>query len=583
VNRVARFVTTTQTWISLGSGVPNGVNGPVNAVAVSGRDVFVGGIFTQAGGVAANYVARFDTTTQSWTSLGSGVANGVSAPVHALAVSGSDLFVGGTFSLAGGATARQVARFNTATQSWISLGSGAANGVNGSVYAIAVSGSDLFVGGNLTQAGGAAANRVARFDSATQTWASLGSGATNGVSNIVYALAMSGSDLYVGGSFTQAGGTAANRVARFDITTQSWSSLGSGTANGVNSTVYALAVSGGDVYVGGLFGRAGGPFSNSVARFDTTTQTWANLGDGTGNGVLGQAFALAISGSDLYAGGLFSQAGGATANNVARFDTNTQSWARLGSGAADGVNSKVSALTVFGSEVYATGIFGGAGGQASSGIAQWTPTSISQFEIAAPKQISACACASSSAINWTTRAASSCSPLGGSGTTWVESFSGLTQGSSFVTAYDTSTAQCASLPVGSTVTLTLSCTGGGEAITATDTLTVVSASCGSPPTVGSPSATQPNGDGSYSLTAPITSNPGGGPLTAAVADQPAFGSIDAEVVSGQLVLTYTPSGGRSVSATQTVRVVVSNGNAGQVHVFTINAPLELFDNGFEGG
>ena len=83
----------------------------------------------------------------------------------------------------------------------------------------------LYVGGNFTTAGGATANRVARWDGAA--WHSLGNGTTNGVGGTVSAiLPVSPTEVYVGGTFTTAGVVAANRIARFDGT--SWSALGSG-------------------------------------------------------------------------------------------------------------------------------------------------------------------------------------------------------------------------------------------------------------------------------------------------------------------------------------------------------------------
>jgi hypothetical protein len=49
----------------------------VNALAVVGNEVVVGGEFTSAGGVSANYVARFNTQTNTWSTLGTGSSNGV--------------------------------------------------------------------------------------------------------------------------------------------------------------------------------------------------------------------------------------------------------------------------------------------------------------------------------------------------------------------------------------------------------------------------------------------------------------------------------------------------------------------------
>ena len=84
----------------------------------------------------------------------------------------------------------------------------------------------------------------------------------------MHALAVSGHTVYVGGGFTQAGGAPANAVARFDTTTQTWASLGSGAANGVSGDVVALAtIGGGILYVGGGFDSAGGQVSSNIASY----------------------------------------------------------------------------------------------------------------------------------------------------------------------------------------------------------------------------------------------------------------------------------------------------------------------------
>ena len=361
-------------WNAVGApGAPNGVSGSIHALAVSGTDVYVGGSFSQAGGIAANRVAKWNGT--SWSSLGTGLANGVNDAVFALVVSGPDVYVGGYFTRAGVVAANRVAKWNGT--SWSSLGIGAANGVNGFVGALVVSGPDVYVGGYFTQAGEVAANRVAKWNG---TWSSLGIGAANGVNAFVNALAVSGPDVYVGGSFTQAGGVAVNNVAKWNGT--SWSSLGTGAANGVNNWVWALIVSGADVYVGGTFTQAGGVAANQVAKWNGTA--WSSLGMGITNGVGGivnvSVRALAVSGADVYVGGTFSQAGGIVANSVAKW--NGTSWSSLGTGPANGVDvgsgiSNVLALAVSGTDVYVGGFFDRAGGIAANNVAYYTPSVLS--------------------------------------------------------------------------------------------------------------------------------------------------------------------------------------------------------------
>ena len=91
----------------------------------------------------------------------------------------------------------------------------------------------------------------------------------------MYALAVTGSDLYVGGYFTTAGGIGASNIAKWNG--NSWSALGSGIGGGHGPyppSVYALAIFAGDLYAGGHFTIAGGKVSGHAAR--------AVLGDAPG-------------------------------------------------------------------------------------------------------------------------------------------------------------------------------------------------------------------------------------------------------------------------------------------------------------
>jgi len=121
----------------------------------------------------------------------------------------------------------------------------ATNGLNGWAYVITVSGTDVYVGGTFTQAGSVSANYIARWNGSS--WSALGSG----LNDEVYSIAVSGTDVYVGGKFTQAGGVSANHIAKWNGS--SWSAL----SFGMNGYVYALAMTNGNLYAGGDFTAAG--------------------------------------------------------------------------------------------------------------------------------------------------------------------------------------------------------------------------------------------------------------------------------------------------------------------------------------
>ncbi|MGO8696666.1 MAG: beta strand repeat-containing protein [Limisphaerales bacterium] len=352
---------------------PGGIGSVVFALAVSGNTVYAGGAFNMAGGNAVNSIAQWNGS--GWAALGSGVSglgqDGNGPYVSALKVSGSTLYVGGDFSAAGGSAANNIAQWNGS--SWSPLGAGISgmgdDGFGPYVSALEASGGTLYVGGDFSAAGGGAANNIAQWNGSS--WAPLGTGLSgvdqdgNGNGPYVSALAAAGSTLYAGGSFSTAGGVAANDIAQWNG--NSWSVLGSGIGGGSFHGVAALAVSGSTLYAGGAFTMAGGVAVNNIAQWNGSS--WSALGLGISmpdvNGFGLNVSALAVSGGMLYVGGAFSAAGSETnANEIAQWDGS--SWSELGSG----MNDLVFALAASGSTLYVGGIFTMAGTNFSSDVAE---------------------------------------------------------------------------------------------------------------------------------------------------------------------------------------------------------------------
>jgi hypothetical protein len=229
----------------------------------SGSALYAGGNFTTAGGVTVKYVARWDGSAWSYLSGPSGT--GMNSSVNALTDfddgSGPALFAGGDFTAAGGLTANYVARWDGTA--WSALGP-STTGMGLWVYALAVfddgSGPALFAGSYV--------NYIGKWDGSD--WSYI-FGPPGSMGSPVYALAVyddgSGPALYAGGSFDTLGAVTANNIGRWDGI--GWSPLARPAGNGMNDQVNALAVfddgSGPALFAGGDFTIAGGLSSSRIA------------------------------------------------------------------------------------------------------------------------------------------------------------------------------------------------------------------------------------------------------------------------------------------------------------------------------
>jgi hypothetical protein len=129
----------------------------------------------------------------------------------------------------------------------------------------------------------------------------------------------------------------------------------------MNSYVYALAWDGTNLYAGGNFTTAGGGSANRIAKWNGSA--WSALGTGMESNTTVNA--LAWDGTNLYAGGNFTTAGGVTVNRIAKWSGST--WSALGSG----MDGAVNALAWDGTNLYAGGSFTTAGGVSAGRIAKW--------------------------------------------------------------------------------------------------------------------------------------------------------------------------------------------------------------------
>ena len=211
---------------------------------------------------------------------------------------------------------------------WQALGSG----VDGEVKAFAYDGTGaIYVGGSFNNAGGAAAAKIAKWNIATSAWSPLGLGMDVWVSSLAYDGA---GNLYAGGNFGTAGGGAAAGVAKWSVEDSAWSALG-----GFLNPVWALSYDGaGSLYVGGFFdlNLGEGVIADNVVK--RNGGVWSVLGSGMGINHLDDVFALAYDGAgNLYAGGGFTTAGEVAASKIAKWNVAGSTWSSLDDGLDDSV------------------------------------------------------------------------------------------------------------------------------------------------------------------------------------------------------------------------------------------------------
>ncbi len=368
------------------------IHGSVSAALVSpnGRTLYIGGNFTQVakctgGGVALSTVTGLKPESFDWHA--SGVIGTVSAvisdgvggwyiggsfttigkttrvnlaritsahlvdetfippalngAVGALHLIGTDLYVGGSFIYVDATARPYFAKLNASTGALIP---GLDAGLNGSVNSIVSSGSTLYLGGTFTVVNSPFVGSSGAAIDTTTSLANTNFPQVNGTVSAVINDGVGG--WYIGGNFTQVGPLARNNLAQID-------SLGNVTSfnPNMNGAVNALALTGTSLYAGGLFTSVnGGTTRNYLAAIDTTTGTATSFNPNMNS----QVSALALTGTSLYAGGWFTTVnGGTTRNYLAAIDTTTGTATSFN----PNMNGAVSALALTGTSLYAGGWF----------------------------------------------------------------------------------------------------------------------------------------------------------------------------------------------------------------------------------
>ena len=302
VGYAAQYNIASGQWSTLG----DGFNAAVRAIDCKGTKVYFGGDFTTADGTAATGTAVWDEGAETLTPLSD--SGGLAFGVYAIAADPASNYVyfGGGDGTGSLSSVYPVMRYDSGADSWYGISGFISEYTTIHVYAIAINGSDVYMGGDYSDVPGGV---LWKWDGSTLT--SLG---TSGGAD-VKALCVIGDNLYIGGTFTDINSvTGTNALAVMDLSTETVSSLDGGLSSGY---VYALATDGTDLYVGGSFTAIGAAFSaNRIVSWNSGI--WQNLD----TGLDGICYAITTYQGNIGAGGAFTHAGGKPIKYVGAYITN---------------------------------------------------------------------------------------------------------------------------------------------------------------------------------------------------------------------------------------------------------------------
>jgi hypothetical protein len=228
---------------------PNIPSGTVTSVAAVGDRVYIGGLFTSAGGKTRNNVASYVLPAGTVTDW----APNPVGRVETIVATANRVYLGGQFTSVLGDATRDflVAVTPDNLAKVVTTFSPKPNGI---VRRIHLAGGNLYAGGDFTQIGNEARSRVAILNADTGVESTLldASIPTTGANRVLTVLPI-GPAVYFGGTFTSAGGNNRARAAAIQPI------IGSATGwdPGANSDVNLLLFNSGRIVACGEFTRLG--------------------------------------------------------------------------------------------------------------------------------------------------------------------------------------------------------------------------------------------------------------------------------------------------------------------------------------
>jgi len=285
---------------------------------------------------------------------------------------GDELYFGGNFTKFNTDTIVGVAKWNGLDMSTLGCGiqwNCTTPGISGSinpVYSIIRFGNNIFVTGSFDQAGNKTVNGLTMWDG--NSWNNFGTGLKTwgGYWGTGLGFKVIDNELYVFGVFDSINGNACNSLAKFNGTT--WVSVYNfpifSSMIGYHNQVYDIAKYNDQLYVCGNFDNYPLMTISYITKWDGNN--WVNVGNGINGGII-DARRMVVYKDELVVAGRFSKTINPTnpGENIGKWD-GTQ-WTELGSG----VDEIIWDMKVHNDTLYVCGAFQHAGGIPANKLARW--------------------------------------------------------------------------------------------------------------------------------------------------------------------------------------------------------------------
>ncbi len=316
------------------------LNSTVNSLKVDGTTLYFGGSFTEVNTTGRQRAAAVTISTGALTDWDPSF-NGT---VENIAIDGSDILATGSFTYSKTNDTGGLAVYDPQENL---LDNVLSTNINGTINTLLLEGNMLYAGGSFTTFDGQPRQRLAQYNLSTETVMPL----SLTINSTVNSIGKLGDDLYFGGSFTDVSGLPRGRAALYDLGT---ASLSDWNPN-FNSTVEVIAPSMERVLIGGSFTVSNFFNSNDLIAFDVETGEPSILLDVSINGTIN---ALEIKDNDLFIGGTFTNISGESRQRVASLNKTT---GVLNPFSAN-INTTVNDLEIVGDDLYVVGSFTEVGG-----------------------------------------------------------------------------------------------------------------------------------------------------------------------------------------------------------------------------